>query len=77
MRPFRPWLHRTHLAASVLGVLLFVATLIEPQWIERLVGDAPDAGDGSLERWLVSGAFLVAAVLAALLARRERARMVR
>ena len=70
----RKGLYRAAWSASLLGIVGFVATLIEPQWIERLAGGAPDQGDGSLERWLVSGAFLVAAIAAAVVARRERRR---
>jgi hypothetical protein len=39
-----------------------------------LFDESPDGGDGSAERWLVGGAFLVAALIAAALARRERRR---
>ena len=74
MRASRVWLVRTEIAASILGVAGFIGTLIEPQWIERLFDQSPDAGDGSAERWLVSAAFLVAALIAALLARREQRR---
>ena len=64
----------TEVAASLIGIVGFVATLVEPEWIERLFDEAPDGGDGSAERWLVGAAFLVAAVVAALLAHRERRR---
>jgi len=71
---FRPWLYRAEVAASLISIALFVLTLVDPQWIERWFDESPDAGDGSAERWLVGGAFLVAAVIAAVLSRREKQR---
>lgn len=68
------WLYRAEVVASGTSMLLFVWTLIDPQWIERWFDEAPDGGDGSAERWLVGGFFFIAAVLAAALARRERRR---
>jgi hypothetical protein len=76
MHPTRRWLYRAEIAASLLSVALFALTQVDPQWIERFFDESPDGGDGSIERWLVGGAFLVAAVLAAALARRERRRAV-
>ena len=70
----RSWLYRAEVVASGTSMMLFVWTLIDPQWIERWFDEAPDAGDGSAERWLVGGFFFIAAVLAAALARRERRR---
>lgn len=66
------WIYRAEVAASALSAVLFGWTLVDPQWIERWFDESPDGGDGSAERWLVGGAFFVAAVLAALLARRQR-----
>ena len=71
MRLSPTWLYRVEAAISAVSALLFVWTLIDPQWIERWFDESPDGGDGSAERWLVGGAFFVAAVLAAFLARRQ------
>ena len=49
---------------------LFVLTLINAEWIEALTGLEPDAGSGALE-FLIAAAFLVAAVVTALMARRD------
>jgi hypothetical protein len=68
----RRWLYRAEIAASLFSACLFVLTLFDPTWIERWFDESPDGGDGSLERWFVGGGFLVAALLAAALARRER-----
>jgi len=71
----RSWLYRAEVAISVISVAMFVATMIDPQWIEALSDESPDGGDGSAERWLVGGGFLIAAVVAAVLAWRERRRV--
>ena len=58
---------------SILAVIsagLFVLTLINAEWIEALTGLEPDAGSGALE-FLIAAAFLVAAVVTALMARRD------
>ena len=68
----RRWLYRVEAAASVLSFALFALTIVYPMWIERWFDESPDGGDGSVERLLVGGAFLVAAAGAAALARRER-----
>ena len=49
---------------------LFVLTLINAEWIEALTGLEPDAGSGALE-FLIAAAFLVAAVVTALMALRD------
>jgi len=36
-------------ALSVASLALLLATATEPAWIERLLGVAPDGGDGSAE----------------------------
>ena len=72
----RIWLYRAELCASLIALVLFALTLVDPQWIERFFDESPDGGDGSAERWLVGGAFLLASVLAAVLAWRERLRAV-
>ena len=66
------WLYRVEVAVSAVSAVLFVWTLIDPQWIERWFDESPDGGDGSAERWVVGGGFMIAAVLAAWLARRQR-----
>lgn len=50
----------SEVAATVASAGAAIATLIEPQWLERLFHMAPDDGDGSLET-LVTVAICVAA----------------
>lgn len=50
-----------------------VATAVWPQWIEELTGLEPDGGSGELE-WLVVAVLAVAALLLAVLARRDHLR---
>jgi hypothetical protein len=57
-------------AACVSGVVC-IATLIEPQWFERLFDESPDGGDGSLETIVAVVVSLAACLLFAGLARRE------
>jgi hypothetical protein len=68
----RHWLYRAEVAASLLTAFLFMMTLFDPMWIERWFDVSPDAGDGSAERWVMASAFLIAAILSAALARREK-----
>ena len=68
------WLYRAEVAVSAISTVLFAWTLMDPQWIERWFDESPDGGDGSAERWLVGSAFFIAALLAAVLARRQRGR---
>ena len=75
MQLSRAWLYRAEVAISLISVAMFIATMIDPQWIETLFDESPDGGDGSAERWLVGGGFLIAAVVAAVLAWRERRRV--
>ena len=75
MQVSRSWLYRAEVAISVISVAMFVATMIDPQWIETLFDESPDGGDGSAERWLVGGGFLITALVAAMLAWRERRRV--
>jgi hypothetical protein len=65
---------RIEVVLAVVSALLCVLTLVFPQWIEELTGFEPDAGSGALE-WAVSGVFLVAAVVSAVLARRDYRRL--
>jgi len=67
----RIWLSRLAWTVSLVGACLFVVTLAVPQWIEMLFDESPDGGDGSLERWVVGGSFLLASVIAACVAWRE------
>lgn len=52
--------------AAVFAVL-FVVTLVWPDWIELTLKVDPDEGDGSLERWILigTGALTVIALLCA------------
>ena len=59
---------------AVISAVLCVLTLVLPEWIEELTGLEPDAGSGALE-WIIAGAFLVAAVVSAVLARRDYRRL--
>ena len=68
----RRMLYRAEVTAAVVSACLFVLTCIDPQWIETLFDESPDGGDGSLERWLLLTSTFVVAVIAAMLARRER-----
>jgi hypothetical protein len=71
----RRWLYRAALVAAATSAGLFVLTLVDPTWIETLFDEAPDGGDGSLERWILLGCTFVATVIAALLARAEKRRL--
>jgi hypothetical protein len=48
-------------AMAVVTAVLFVATLIQPDWIEEVLHLDPDAGNGSVE-WLIVGALAVVTV---------------
>ena len=63
----RFWLET--LLAAVNGVLALF-TLLVPDWLERFTDVDEDAGDGSIERWIVA-VFLVVSVTFVLLARSE------
>jgi hypothetical protein len=65
---------RVEVVLAGLSAALFVLTLVFPEWIEALTGLEPDAGSGALE-WLIAGALLVAAVVSAILARRDYRRL--
>jgi len=62
------------MALAVISAVLGIATMLFPEWIEELTGLDPDAGSGALE-WIITGAFLVAALISALLARRDTRRL--
>ena len=61
---------RIEVVLTIISAMLFALTAVFPQWIEELTGLEPDAGSGALE-WLIAGAFFVAAVISAVLARRD------
>lgn len=56
---------------AAVGLLVFLVTLVRADWIEAVVGVAPDRGDGGLE-WLLSAVPLLIALVAAALARLDR-----
>jgi hypothetical protein len=49
--------------SALVAVILFTLTLMAPDWIEVLLGSAPDAGDGSLESMILGTFVLTATVL--------------
>lgn len=53
-----------------LAAIAGLATAINPTWFEALFEASPDAGSGALE-WSITIALLLAAVILALLARRD------
>jgi hypothetical protein len=65
---------RIEVVLAVISAALCVLTLVFPQWIEELTGLEPDAGSGALE-WIIAGVFLTAAVVSAVLARRDYRRL--
>jgi hypothetical protein len=71
MQNQRIWLSRLAWILSSVSACLFIVTLAEPQWIEMLFDGSPDGGDGSFERWVLGGSFLLASVIAAFVGWRE------
>jgi hypothetical protein len=61
-------------SAAAASLAVFVLTLVRRDWIEVLSGVNPDHHSGTTE-WLILGAFLAVAVIAATLARVEWRRM--
>lgn len=55
---------------AVLAAIAGLATLIYPTWFEALFEASPDSGSGALE-WVIAIALLLAAVVLAVLARRD------
>jgi hypothetical protein len=53
---------RIEIALGALSAVMLVATMISPDWIERISGMAPDGGDGSAE-WGATAAFAVATLV--------------
>jgi hypothetical protein len=65
---------RIEVVLAVISAALCVLTLVFPRWIEELTGLKPDAGSGALE-WVITGVFLVAALVSAILAHRDYRRL--
>jgi hypothetical protein len=65
---------RIEVVLAVSSAVLCILTLVTPEWIEALTGLEPDSGSGALE-WVIAGIFLVAAVVSAVLARRDYRRL--
>jgi hypothetical protein len=63
----RAWIEA---AVAALAAIAGLATAIYPTWFEALFEASPDAGSGALE-WAIAIALLLAAVVLALLARRD------
>lgn len=63
----RAWIEAV---VAVLAAIAGLATAIYPTWFEALFEVSPDAGSGALE-WAIAIALLLAAVVLALLARRD------
>ena len=57
--PVRFWIEAV---CAVLGMALFVLTLITREWFELLTGIDPDGGSGALELALAFGLLAVSAV---------------
>lgn len=70
MRYSLRWRFYFEAGAGVISAVLFLATLLQPDWIETLFRIDPDNGAGSLERLLVGGPLVMTIVLLAL-SRRE------
>ncbi len=68
------WRWRIEATLAGVGVALFLLTLVVPEWIEAVTGLEPDAGSGTLE-FVIAAACLLAAVVSAVLARRDRRRL--
>jgi hypothetical protein len=65
---------RLEAAAGCVSFILFVVTLVWPDWIELACGFDPDHGDGSVE-WSIVAVTALATVTLGLLARREWRRL--
>jgi hypothetical protein len=71
MRRLRP-LFWVEAILAVLTLSLGVLTIFWDDWIEGIFGFNPDQGDGSFEKELVIGLFVVTVLLAALAGRSRR-----
>ena len=62
---------RLEIVLAALSAVMCALTLVVPEWIEVLTGGwEPDSGSGALE-WIIAGVLLLAAVVSAVLARRD------
>jgi hypothetical protein len=61
---------RIEVVLAIVFALLAVSTMVDPQWIEHLLQFDPDSGSGGAE-WLVTTAFGMASLVAALFAGRD------
>jgi len=74
MRRFSRLRFMAELGAALLSAAVFLSTLVEPHWFERLFDEAPDGGDGSLEAGIALVCSLVVGVFCARLAQLESRR---
>jgi hypothetical protein len=65
---------RLEVGLAILSALLFVATVLWPEWIEIVFGVNPDSGNGSFE-WLIMELTAISAVVAIFLARADWRRL--
>jgi hypothetical protein len=61
---------RIEVVLAIVFALLAVSAIVDPQWIEHLLKFDPDSGSGDAE-WLVTTAFGMASLVAALSAGRD------
>ena len=61
---------RIEVVLAIVFALLAVSTIIDPQWIEHVLEFDPDSGSGDAE-WLVTAAFGMASLVAAVCAGRD------
>jgi hypothetical protein len=61
-------------ALAAISAVLTAVTAIWPDWIEVVLDESPDGGDGSIER-LLAAAWFAGTVLFFLLARRDYRRL--
>lgn len=61
---------RIEVVLAIVFALLAVSTIVDPQWIEHVLEFDPDSGSGDAE-WLVTAAFGMASLVAALFAGRD------
>jgi protein-S-isoprenylcysteine O-methyltransferase Ste14 len=69
------WSFWVPFATTVIALFFVVMSIVDPQWIEGLFGESPDAGSGEAEWWITALAVGVAA--AALAVTRWRWRCIR
>ena len=61
---------RIEVVLAIVFAVLAVSTIVDPRWIEHVLGFDPDSGSGDAE-WLVTTAFGMASLVAALSAGRD------